>query len=197
MAKTIETAVPETVNEPKEVKELTYDEIVDNLFADEKTTKFKGLTIMKISYSEREDGYQFLTIRVNKKVNRMVGKEDEQTGEFTYVPAKDSLVSISLYSFVAALNNASDANIRRLSTKVGRLIALERSDMLNDIFNGGTFDLIQDPVKKGQKYVNPFSAEHEETEISHDTWYNYITSIKLDDEGMNQLSASRAKAFEI
>ena len=62
---------------------------------------------------------------------------------------------------------------------------VERPQIINLILNGGSIDIIQQEVKAGEPYHNPFTTkeEPEDTIFDHDTIVNYIVGVHLGKTG--------------
>ena len=63
---------------------------------------------------------------------------------------------------------------------------LKHPDALGMILSRATINVIQQPVKAGEEYKNPFNNA-DSTTFDHDTIINHITNIQLSDFGMKRL----------
>lgn len=133
----------------------------------------------------------FLTIKVNKKVRAYRADED---GE--YMETIGNQFQIGYYSFLGTINNSESAVVRRMAAKIQRAVAANAFGVFEDFFVGATIDVVQQEVKEGETYVNPFSTNATEQEISHDMYITYIGNIRLDDSAIAGMNAARAKSFD-
>lgn len=205
MAKEINAPVeeqPATVVATDVKNDVDFVDVFANLCNDEANNVVKNTEIFSIRVGNRNKTYGlndeevnpadlFLTIKVNKKVHSYRADEN---GEF--VETIGNQFQIGYYSFLGAINNSESAVVRRMASKVQRAVAAGAFGVFEDFFVGATIDVVQQEVKEGDTYVNPFSSNGTEQEISHDMYITYIGNIRLDDSAIQGMQAARAKSFD-
>ena len=195
-----QVAVDATANDVK--NDVNFEDVFANLCNDEANNVVKNAEIYSIRVGNRQKAYSlnddevnpsdlFLTIKTNKKVHAYRANED---GEFEEIISNQ--FQIGYYSFLGAVNNSANAVVRRMAAKIQRAVAAKAFAVFEDFFVGGSIDIVQQEVKEGETYVNPFSANGAEQEISHDMFITYIGNIRLDDSAIAGMQASRAKSFD-
>lgn len=205
MAKEINAPVeeqPATVVATDVKNDVDFTDVFQALVEDANNISIKNAEIFSIRVGNRNKAYNlnddevnpadlFLTIKVNKKVRSY---RADESGEF--VETVGNQFQIGYYSFLGAINNSESAVVRRMAAKIQRAVAASAFGVFEDFFVGATIDVVQQEVKEGDTYVNPFSTNGTEQEISHDMYITYIGNIRLDDSAIQGMNAARAKSFD-
>lgn len=205
MAKEINAPVeeqPATVVATDVKNDVDFTDVFQALCEDANNISIKNAEIFSVRVSNRNKAYNlnddevnpqdlFLTIKVNKKVRSYRADEN---GEF--IETIGNQFQIGYYSFLGAINNSESAVVRRMAAKIQRAVAASAFGVFEDFFVGATIDVVQQEVKEGDTYVNPFSANGTEQEISHNMYITYIGNIRLDDSAIQGMNAARAKSFD-
>ena len=135
----------------------------------------KGLVVKNVTVNVLQN-YTRLGITINKEVDGYVSKDDGAT----YEPAKVNVIFVSAYSIGSLMkddDNAAFAANHLMQNPSGLAIILSRAKI----------DVVQQHVKEGETYKNPFSETAEEVVFDHDTVINYVTNIALSDFGLQKL----------
>lgn len=205
MAKEVNVPVeeqPATVVATDVKNDVDFTDVFQALVEDANNISIKNAEIFSIRVGNRNKTYGlndeevnpadlFLTIKVNKKVRAYRADEN---GEF--VETIGNQFQIGYYSFLGAINNSESAVVRRMAAKIQRAVAANAFGVFEDFFVGATIDVVQQEVKEGDTYINPFSSNGTEQEISHNMYITYIGNIRLDDSAIQGMNAARAKSFD-
>ena len=134
----------------------------------------KGVTIKNVTVTPMDE-YVRLGLTLDKEVD---GYKAEDDG--TYTPSKVKVIFVSAFTVAALLKENDDA-----AFAANHLI--KHPDALGMILSRATINVVQQPVKAGEEYKNPFSDNADVTTWDHDTIINHIADIKLSDFGMKRL----------
>lgn len=206
MAKEVNVPVEEqlaTVVATDVKNDVDFTDVFQALVEDANNISIKNAEIFSIRVGNRNKSYDmnddevnpqnlFLTIKLNKKVHAYYADEN---GDF--VETIGNQFQIGYYSFIGSINNSKSAVVRRMAAKIQRAVAANAFGVFEDFFVGAIIDVVQQEVKEGDTYVNPFSSNGTEQEISHNMYITYIGNIRLDDSAIQGMKAARAKSFDM
>lgn len=147
--------------------------------------KVSDVTIKNVTITVMDE-YTRLGLTLNKEVDGHKAKEDG-----TYIPAKVKIIFVSAFSIASLLKENDDA-----AFAANHLI--KHPDAMGMILSRANVDIIQQFVKEGEEYINPFSENANSTTFDHDVIINYVTNIKLSDFGLKRLDrlADKMLGFE-
>ena len=134
----------------------------------------KDVTIKNVTVTP-QDEYVRLGLTINKEVDGYRANEDG-----TYEPAKVKVIFVSAFTVAALLKDNDDA-----AFAANHLI--KHPDAMGMILSRANISIVQEEVKAGEEYKNPFSDTAEAVVFDHDTIINHIADIKLSDFGMKRL----------
>ena len=123
----------------------------------------KDLTVKNVTVTVMEN-YVRIALTVDKKLDGMIAQEDG-----TYKEGKTKVIFVSLYSITAQLKDNENA-------------AFAVNDLLRNP-NGAEVNVIQEAVKAGTDYKNPWSEKEDAnvTHFDHNTIINHVVDIELSD----------------
>jgi len=119
------------------------------------------------------ENYVRLGLTLDKPIKGYVAQEDG-----TYKLGETKVVFISLYSITAIMKQKDD-----ISFVANHLLANPQAAQV--LLSNAKIDLVQQPVKAGETYVNPFSESGAETVFEHDTIINHLVDFSLTDRAMS------------
>ena len=134
----------------------------------------KNVTIKNVTVTPMNE-YVRLGLTLDKEVD---GYKVEDDG--TYTPSKVKVIFVSAFTIAALLKEDDNA-----AFAANHL--LKHPDALAMIMSRAQINILQQPVKAGEEYKNPFNDNADVTEFDHDVIINHITEIKLSDFGMKRL----------
>lgn len=149
------------------------DEIIAQLIK-EGAKEVKNVTIKNVTVTPMNE-YVRLGLTLDKEVD---GYKAEDDG--TYTPSKVKVIFVSAFTIAALLKEDDDA-----AFAANHL--LKHPDALAMIMSRAQINILQQSVKAGEEYKNPFSDNADATAFDHDVIINHITDIKLSDFGMKRL----------
>ena len=135
----------------------------------------KGLTIKNVTPRDLTT-YTRLGITLESGVD--FAKTDEETGEVSVV--KNEIIFASTYSIAALMKEMEEAAFAaNIIAENGVLCAL--------ILSRAKIDIVQQYVKAGNEYANPFSKEATPETYDTDKIMNHIVKITFSSFGIKQL----------
>ena len=134
----------------------------------------KNVTIKNVTVTPMNE-YVRLGLTLDKEVD---GYKVEDDG--TYTPSKVKVIFVSAFTIAALLKEDDDA-----AFAANHL--LKHPDALAMIMSRAQINILQQSVKAGEEYKNPFSDNADVTAFDHDVIINHITNIKLSDFGIKRL----------
>lgn len=174
--KLIEEANAKAEESNAEVKEdnpeepTGYDNIVNRLIKAEGNIYYRNVRVKTAKVTELEN-YFMVNLTVVKDLRAMVANEN---GEF--VEGTRNIVFSSNYALGGVIKNTE--NIAWIGNKL-----VENAKVFEAVLAGAKIDIINQPVKAGEMYRNPFSTRKDnETEFEHDTFINHIVAIHVNQE---------------
>lgn len=115
------------------------------------------------------ENYIRLALTLDKPIKGYVAQEDG-----TYKLGETKIVFISLFSVTAIMKQKED-----ISFVANHLLSNPQACQV--LLSNAKIDLVQQPVKAGETYVNPFSESGAETVFEHDTIINHLVDFSLTD----------------
>ena len=152
---------------------MNINEIIAQLIK-EGAKEIKNVTIKNVTVTPMNE-YVRLGLTLDKEVDGYKADEDG-----TYTPSKVKVIFVSAFTITALLKEDDNA-----AFAANHL--LKHPDALGMILSRATINVIQQPVKAGEEYKNPFNDNADSTTFDHDTIINHITNIQLSDFGMKRL----------
>ena len=134
----------------------------------------KNVTIKNVTVTPMNE-YVRLGLTLDKEVDGYKAEEDG-----TYTPSKVKVIFVSAFTIAALLKEDDDA-----AFAANHL--LKHPDALAMIMSRAQINILQQPVKAGEEYKNPFNDNADVTAFDHDVIINHITNIKLSDFGIKRL----------
>ena len=169
----VETTQTETANAETESLTLangTFADVVKDL--QKKCGKIITRSVKNFNF-EVLDNYTRLSFTLRESVKAYVNNIDTDEYEL----GKSNVIFSSAYAFAGMLKENDDlaflANDVILNPKLLSLLTI-----------AGTVDIIQQEVKEGEEYVNPFSASGEPVVFEHDVIVNHIVGMKPGKTGL-------------
>lgn len=147
---------------------VSHQNIIKKLIASG-VKRINSIRVKNINFAE-QDNYTRISFTLASAIKGFV--RDEATDE--YKEGTTSTLFTSLYAIAGAMKE--DDNLGWMANAL-----LERPQALNLILNGATIDVLQQEVKAGEEYVNPFSTRDDaEAQVyDHDVIINNIIGFKL------------------
>ena len=154
---------------------MTHKEVVDSLLK-AGATLTKDVKVIGVKVAGM-DTYVRVSLTLNKEVEGYVANEDG-----TYSPGKTNVIFVSLYSITAVLKNSEEA-----AFAVNHI--LEHTKSIEVFLSHATIDVLQEHVKEGTDYVNPWSTKEDATikHVEHDSVYNHVITINVSERGSMML----------
>lgn len=129
--------------------------------------KIKNLVVKNVTVTPMEN-YVRLGLTIDKPVEGFVVQEDG-----TYKKSEVKVIFVSLFSVISQLRDIEEA-----SFACNHIVKNPMSAEV--LLNGSIIDVIQEDVKEGDEYVNPWSEASTSTSIfTHDTIINHVVSIRI------------------
>lgn len=151
---------------------VSHQNIIKKLIASG-VKRINSIRVKNINFAE-QDNYTRISFTLASAIKGFV--RDEATDE--YKEGSTNTLFTSLYAIAGAMKEDD-----KLGWMANAL--LERPQALNLILNGATIDILQQEVKAGEEYVNPFSTrDNAEAQVyDHDVIINNIIGFKLSSVG--------------
>lgn len=126
--------------------------------------------IKNVNY-EILDTYTRVSFTLRENVKGYRANED---GDF--VLGGTNIIFSSVYAIAAMLKE--DDELAWLGNEV-----ISNPKLLNLLCSAATIEIVQQEVKEGEEYVNPFGSNTEPITFDHDTYINHIVGITLSKMG--------------
>ena len=149
------------------------EEIIAQLIK-EGAKEVKNVTVKNVTVTPMNE-YVRLGLTLDKEVDGYKAEEDG-----TYTPSKVKVIFVSAFTIAALLKEDDNA-----AFAANHL--LKHPDALAMIMSRAQINILQQSVKAGEEYKNPFSDNADVTAFDHDVIINHITNIKLSDFGIKRL----------
>lgn len=138
-------------------------------------TRVNGLKVRNVSVTRCEN-YVRVGLTLDKSVKGMVTKDNGVTHE----EGETNVIFVSLYGITSILKDNDEA-----AFAANHII--ENPDALSVVLSRATINILQEPIKTGEEYKNPWSTNAEATVFDHDTIINHVIDITLSDFGIRKL----------
>lgn len=137
--------------------------------------KVSDITIKNVTVTVMDE-YTRLGLTLNKEVDGFKANDDG-----SYEPAKTNVIFVSAFSIAALLKENDDA-----AFAANHLV--KHPDAMAMILSRAKITVVQQSVKEGAEYKNPFAGENAQTvTFDHNTIINHIVDIQLSDFGKGRL----------
>ena len=134
----------------------------------------KDVTIKNVTVTPMDE-YVRLGLTINKEVDGYKAEEDG-----TYTPSKVNVIFVSAFAIASQLKDNDDA-----AFAANHLI--KHPDSFALVLSRAHVNIVQESVKAGEEYRNPFSDNAEVTTFDHDVIINHVYDIKLSKFGVDRL----------
>lgn len=151
----------------EQVVEGTFNSIVKEL--KKKLGNCKKCIVKNVNY-EILDTYVRVSFTLRNEVDAYVSVNG------TFTKGKSNIVFSSLFGIAGMLKEQDEL------AWIGNVV-LSKPEVLNLLFSSAEIEIIQQEVKKGESYTNPFSTNGEPTVKDHDWIVNHIIGVKLSKVG--------------
>ena len=149
-----------------------YEQVISKLLQKEECTLFEGLYVTGVSVRNDNDTDPRLSFQLDTKIPAYKSHDNG----ITFFPGESATVysTIKAISFMLRFDEQKMWLANHIQTHPNAIIP---------IFTGGTVDIIQQQVKKGNSFLYEFSLSPHEIVIDHDTIINYIVRCSFNDTG--------------
>lgn len=167
-----QTTSQATQSATEAVNAVGYQNIIKKIIASG-AKRINSVRVKNVNSTEK-DNYTMISLSLAAAIKGFVTKD----GGATYEEGATSTMFTSLYAIAGALKE--DEELGWMANAL-----LEHPEALNLILNGSTVDVLQQEVKAGEEYKNPFTTrEDAEAQVfDHDVIINNIIGFKLGKSG--------------
>lgn len=136
--------------------------------------RISDVRVKNLNFTEK-DNYTMLSLTLASQIRGYVSKDNGDS----YQDGLTSTLFTSLYAVTGALKE--DEELGWMANAL-----LQNPQALNLIFNGSTVTILQQDVKAGEEYVNPFTTKDDATVqvFDHDVIINHLIGFKLGKTGV-------------
>ena len=142
--------------------------------------RINGLKVRNVTIS-REESYTRVGLSTDTEIDGFLSDENG-----VYTPGKTTLVFVSSYSIASQFKDNDD-------TAFAANHIVEHPEALQVLLSRATFDVIQEKIKAGDSWKNPWSDSGDERSYDHDTIINHVVNIRLSAMGNKMLEALAMK----
>lgn len=142
--------------------------------------RINGLKVRNVTIS-REESYTRVGLSTDTEIDGFLSDENG-----VYTPGKTTLVFVSSYSIASQFKDNDN-------TAFAANHIVEHPEALQVLLSRATFDVIQETVKAGDSWKNPWSDSGDERTYDHDTIINHVINIRLSPMGTKMLEALALK----
>lgn len=142
--------------------------------------RINGLKVRNVTIS-REESYTRVGLSTDTEIDGFLSDENG-----VYTPGKTTLVFVSSYSIASQFKDNDN-------TAFAANHIVEHPEALQVLLSRATFDVIQETVKAGDSWKNPWSDSGDERTYDHDTIINHVINIRLSSMGNKMLEALAIK----
>ena len=161
------------------------NEIIDALKEKKENKVYKGLIIRNVTLAEKVDEYQRVSITLDKEVEQCVlNKETDKIEK-----RMSNVIFTSTISIIAILKESGAAFATNHIQ--GHLSAL------NPLLCDAKIDIIQEFVKDGADYKNPFSSKDNTHRFQGDRYITHIIKLDMCDDAKADLKDLRRAMYGI
>ena len=155
------------IPQEEQIIEGTFNAIVKEL--KKKLGNCKKCIVKNVNY-EILDTYVRVSFTLRNEVDAYVNTNGD------FVKGKSNIVFSSLFGIAGMLKEQDEL------AWLGNVV-LSKPEVLNLLLSSAEIEIIQQEVKKGEVYTNPFSTNGEPTTKDHDWIVNHIIGVKLSKVG--------------
>ena len=153
---------------------MTNKDVVANLIKNG-AKEINGITIKNVTVTPMDE-YVRLGLTLDKEVRGY-----RQTDDGNYEEGTTKVIFVSAYSIAALLKDDDDA-----AFAANHLV--KHPDAMAMILSRARINIVQQDVKAGEEYVNPFASDPDNvTTFDHDVIINHVVNISLSDFGLKRL----------
>lgn len=134
----------------------------------------KGLVVRNVSITPKES-YTQVALTVDKPVKGFVTKDG-----VTYEEGETNVIFVSAFSIASILKDMDDA-----AFAANHIV--EHPEALNVLLSRAKIDILQQAIKNGEEYKNPWSNSDSVTVFTHDTIINHLIGIQLSEFSTRKL----------
>lgn len=142
--------------------------------------RINGLKVRNVTVSH-EESYTRIGLSTDTEIDGFLSDENG-----VYSPGKTTLVFVSSYSIASQFKDNDN-------TAFAANHIVEHPEALQVLLSRATFDVIQEKVKAGDSWKNPWSDSGDERTYDHDTIINHVVNIRLSPMGIKMLEALAMK----
>lgn len=142
--------------------------------------RINGLKVRNVTVSH-EESYTRIGLSTDTEIDGFLSDENG-----VYSPGKTTLVFVSSYSIASQFKDNDN-------TAFAANHIVEHPEALQVLLSRATFDIIQEKVKAGDSWKNPWSDSGDERTYDHDTIINHVVNIRLSPMGIKMLEALAMK----
>lgn len=142
--------------------------------------RINGLKVRNVTISH-EESYTRIGLSTDTEIDGFLSDDNG-----VYTPGKTTLVFVSSYSIASQFKDNDD-------TAFAANHIVEHPEALQVLLSRATFDVIQEKVKAGDSWKNPWSDSGDERTYDHDTIINHVVNIRLSSMGNKMLEALAMK----
>lgn len=142
--------------------------------------RINDLKVRNVTIS-REESYTRIGLSTDTEIDGFLSDENG-----VYTPGKTTLVFVSSYSIASQFKDNDN-------TAFAANHIVEHPEALQVLLSRATFDVIQETVKAGDSWKNPWSDSGDERTYDHDTIINHVVNIRLSAMGNKMLEALAMK----
>ena len=142
--------------------------------------RINGLKVRNVTISH-EESYTRIGLSTDTEIDGFLSDDNG-----VYIPGKTTLVFVSSYSIASQFKDNDD-------TAFAANHIVEHPEALQVLLSRATFDVIQEKVKAGDSWKNPWSDSGDERTYDHDTIINHVVNIRLSSMGNKMLEALAMK----
>lgn len=145
----------------------------------------KNLKVKNVTVTPQEN-YTRLSITLDKPVKGMVSKDNG----VTYEEGETNVIFVSLYGVTSILKD--DDNVAFAANHF-----VEHPESMQIVLSRAKINIVQEFVKEGTEYRNPFFNSANSTVFAHDTIITHVTNIELSDFAIRKVDKLADKLLGI
>lgn len=165
-----------------ETVEKTREDIVSEMLLKSNVKKLTGLHIKNVVFNNTRDVPFYVLVLKEYIVGDTRNGAVDAFGIPEVTLGKTHNCIISAYALSAVMKDNPRTAV--FATRVA-----EGSDFANDLFAGGTLDILMEYVAAGESYVNPFSSNGQETVFDRDHVLCHPLAITMGEVGRDVYAA--------
>lgn len=161
------------------------EQVIEALKQVKENKVYKDLIVRNITIGEKVDDYQRVSITLDKEVEQCI--RNAETGKVE--KRMSNVVFTSTISIIAVLK---ESNAAFATNHIQQHLAA-----LNPLLCDSKIDIIQEFVKDGTEYSNPFSSKDTKTTFEGDRYITHIVRLNLTDDAKQDLRELRRAMYGI